>query len=150
MRRALVAVLVAVVFLPLTAQAQQWSADQQEVWEFEKACWASQDLEPTMACFNDDFLGWGIPSTVPTNKADRRPFFARSLETEETVFQYLKPVAIKVHGNVAIVLYLATYTTKNKATGEETTVTERWTDICLKEGNRWTWIADHGDKVGDN
>lgn len=150
MRRTVFAALALAVFLPLAAQAQQWTAAQQEVWEFEEACWATQDLEVAMACFHDDFVGWGTNSTLPTSKADRRPFFARSFETEDMVFLHLKPLSIKVHGDVAIVLYLATVTTKNKASGKETTVTERWTDICLKEGDGWTWIADHGGAIPNN
>ncbi|MHC4709067.1 MAG: Cif family virulence factor [Planctomycetota bacterium] len=90
------------------------TAAQQEVWEFEEACWAGQDLEALLPCFHDDYFGWSIGSPVPLSKEDRRPFFARSFETEETVFLHLKPLAVKVHGNVAIVLYLATTTTKNK------------------------------------
>ncbi len=150
MRRSVFAALALAVFLPLAAQAQQWTAAQQEVWEFEEACWATQDVEALMACFHDDFVGWGIGYPVPSSQADRRPFFARRFETEEIVFHYLKPLAIKVHGNVAIVLYLATSTTKNKATGEETTVTERWTDICLKGRDGWRWIADHGGVIPNN
>jgi ketosteroid isomerase-like protein len=153
MRRTVFAALALAVFLPLAAQAQQWTAAQQEVWEFEEACWATwatQDLEAVMACFHDDFLGWGIGNPVPASKADKRPFVARSFETEEIVFLFLKPLAINVHGNVAVVLFLATYTTKNKATGEETTVTQRWTDICLKDGDEWTWIADHGAVISQD
>ena len=167
MRRTLVASLALAVLVPLSAQAQQWTTEQQDVWEFEKACWEvfteprerdpdayrmqrAQALETIMACFHDDFVGWGMGRPVPTRKADRRPFFARSVETERTVFQHLQPLAINVHGNVAIVIYLATYTTRGlNAPHEEKTVTERWTDICLKEGNRWTWIADHGSLVSD-
>ncbi len=150
MRRSVFAALVLAVFLPLAAQAQQWTAAQHEVWEFEEACWASPNAEALLPCFHDDYLGWSIGSTVPLSKEDRRPFFARGFETEETVFLFLKPLAIKVHGNVAIVLYLATTTSKNKATGEETTVTQRWTDICLKDGDGWTWIADHGAVISQD
>ena len=150
MPRSLLTPLAVVIFMPLTAQAQEWTAAQQEVWEFEEACWASQDLEALMACFHDDFLGWGVGYPVPTSKADRGPRFARDLETEEMVYLNLKPLDVRVLDNVAIVLYLATYTSKNKATGKETTVTERWTDICLKEDNRWTWIADDGDLISTN
>ena len=150
MPRSLLIALAVVIFMPLTAQAQQWTAAQQEVWEFEETCWATQDLEALMACFHDDFLGWGVGYPVPTSKADRRPRFARDLETEDIVYLNLKPLDVRVLDNVAIVLYLATYTSKNKATGKETTVTERWTDICLKEDNRWTWIADDGGLISNN
>jgi len=110
MRRTTFTALALAVFLPLAAQAQQWTAAQQEVWEFEEACWASQDLEAIMACFHDDFLGWGIGYPVPTSKADRRPRFARDFKTEEIVYLNLKPLDVRVLDNVAIVLYLATYT----------------------------------------
>ena len=138
------------ITLPTTTQAQQWTPEQQEIWDFERSCWSAQALESIMRCFHDDFLGWGLGSTVPTSKADRRPFFARNLETEDQVFLSLKPLAITVHGDVATVLYLATYTNKNKATGKERTVTERWTDVCLRQGGRWLWIADHGVLVSES
>ena len=38
MRRTVFAALALAVFLPLAAQAQQWTAAQQEVWAFEEAC----------------------------------------------------------------------------------------------------------------
>ena len=144
MRRTVLATLAFSVFLPLAAQAQQWTAAQREVWEFEKACWAAQEMDVIMPCFHDDYVGWAIGSSVPLSKEDRQPFFARSFETEETVFLNLKPLAITMYENMAIVLYISTYTAKNKVTGEETTVTQRWTDVCLKEGDRWAYIADHG------
>ena len=49
MTRTVVAVLAIAVFLPLAAQAGQWTAEQQEVWEFEKACWEANDLEVTIS-----------------------------------------------------------------------------------------------------
>ena len=107
-------------------------------------------LEALLPCFHDDFVGWGVGSTVPTTKPDRRPFYARDFETSEIVFQYLKPISVMVEGNMAVALYLATVTRKNKATGEESTTTERWTDVLLKRDGRWAWIADHGAPVSDD
>jgi hypothetical protein len=132
------------------ALGEQWTAEQKEVWEFEKSCWDPKDVEKGMACFHDDYVAWGPGSPAPLNKADRRAFLARELETSEIVFLYLKPLSIQLHGNMAIVLYVSTVTVRNKATGEETTTTERWTDVCLKEGDRWTWVADHGGAIQGN
>jgi ketosteroid isomerase-like protein len=143
--------LVAIaVLLPHPARAQEWTAAQQEVWAFEEACWATQDPEAFMPCYADDFLGWGVGSTVPTRKADRRAFNARNFETEDIVFVHLQPLDVKVYDDIATVLYVATLTTKNKASGEETTVTQRWIDVCLKEDDRWAWIADHGVLISEN
>jgi len=143
--------LATLVLIPAAAtQAQDWSAAQQEVWAFEQACWETETLDVVMACFHDDFLGWGLGSTVPTTKADRAPFFARFIETEDRVFTHLQPLSVTVRGDVAIVLYIATSINENKATGKETTVTERWTDIAIKEDNTWSWIADHGVEIDDD
>ena len=147
MRRILGVVLAFVLVVPFTAQGQEWSAEQTEVWTWEVACWDSSALESTMACFHEDFVGWGVGSDSPTTKADRIPSFAESFETTERVSTDLKPLAITLHGNTAILVYQATTVTRNKETGEETTAQERWTDIALKEGGRWFWIADHGTAV---
>jgi hypothetical protein len=74
----------------------------------------------------------------------------RGFETEDLVFLYLKPLEIRMHGNVAVILYIATDTRKNKATGEETSSTAQWTDIAVKQGGKWKWIADHGTPVDDD
>ena len=137
--------------MPVTAQAQEMTRAQQEVWEWEQGCWATDiTLEDLMACFHEDFLGWGRGGSVPSSKANRHPFFARFFATNETVFLFLNPLSVKVRGDMAVILYLATYTTRNRSTDEETTVTERWTDVAIREGGSWYWIADHGTRVPSN
>jgi ketosteroid isomerase-like protein len=151
MKRIGVVVFALAVLLPITAQAQEWTTEQQEVWAWEQSCWESNDLEFSMTCFHEDFVGWGGGNfPAPTSKADRRATFARSFETTDVVWRFLKPLHIKVHGDVAVLIYIAVMTEKNKATGEETTSTELWTDIALKENGTWAWIADHGTPVEDD
>jgi hypothetical protein len=51
---------------------------------------------------------------------------------------------------MAVVTYVQTSKTKNNATDEVEYSTQRWTDVCLKEDGKWTWISDHGvDISGD-
>lgn len=148
MTRVGIVVLSVALFLPLAAQAQQWSAEQQEVWEFEKACWEAEDLEVILGCFHQDYVGWADQAlSTPLNKADRRVLIGRSYETEDLAWLFLKPLEIKVHGDMAVVLYVATGTNKNKESGEETQFTALWTDVLLKEGGSWAWIADHGSPI---
>ena len=129
------------------ARAQEWSRAQQEVWAFEQACWNDRTPEFVDKCFHADFQGWGVGSTVPTSKADRAVMSERSRATEDNVYLFLKPVAITVHGDMAVALYIATSTSRNKETGEETTVTERWTDVLVRDNGQWSWIADHGADI---
>ena len=133
--------------ISLPAAAQEWSRAQQEVWEFEKACWSDRTPQFTDKCFHSDFQGWGVGSTVPTSKADRAVMSERDRATEDNVFLFLKPLVITVHGNMAVALYIATSTSKNKTTGEEKTVTERWTDVLVTDNGAWSWIADHGADI---
>jgi ketosteroid isomerase-like protein len=150
MRRNVIAILVLAFFLPLTVQAQQWNAEQQEVWDVVEACFDTQDTEDLMACYHDDFVGWGLGNGVPVNKADKRAINARVLESSDNVWQHLKPLSIEVRGDVAIVLYVFSFVERNKATGEETTGTVNWTDIMVLVDDRWLWLADHGTRVEGN
>lgn len=147
MKRILGVVFAFVLMVPLSAQGQEWTAEQKEAWDWEVACWESDGLETTMACFHEDFIGWGVGSDSPTTKADRRPSFAASFETTERLSTDLNPLAITIRGTTAILVYEATTVTRNKETGEETTAVERWTDVAVKEAGKWFWIADHGSAV---
>jgi len=143
-----VALMAWMVSVP--AVAQDWSPAQQEVLEFEESCVGYRTPELDDSCFHDDFQGWGMDSTVPTNKADRLVMSARRRETSDTVYLLLKPISITVHGDMATALYIVTATSRNKVTGAETTVTERWTDVLVKDSGEWSWIADHGVDISMN
>jgi hypothetical protein len=150
MRRFVFAILALAFVLPLTAQAQQWNAEQQEVWDAVDACWDAPEVETYMACIHDDFVSWGTGSGVPANKTDVRPSVVRRFEIYEDVWSYMKPVSIDVRGDMAIVLYVSTYVQREKATGEETTTTTNWTEVFERNGNRWQLIVDHGTVVEPN
>jgi ketosteroid isomerase-like protein len=142
---------VFVVCLASPAAAQEWSAEQQDVWQNVQTYWdlsTKRDLEGFMAYFHEDFLGWDRGDWVPTNKADRRAVVKRNFETREIVWRTLKPVGIKVHGNVAIVHYFYT-TTSRGAEGDERTTAGYWTDILMKQGNKWVMIGDAGGATTD-
>ncbi len=151
MKRIVVGAFVLTVLLPLMVHAGEWTDMEKEVWAWETACWETQDLDVISACFHEDFVGWGDASLgVPTNHADRRAIHERDFASRETLGVILKPLSIKVHDNIAVVLYVATMTTKDKTTGEVSTSSQRWTDVAMKTDGTWAWIADHGGPVGDD
>lgn len=148
MKRIAIAVCAVAVLLPLAAHAGDWSAEQKEIWAWEQSCWQTNDVDTLMACFHEDFVGWGNTELgVPTNYNDRKAMFGQEFAAQETLSVYAKPLSIKIRGNVAAVLYVVTITRKDKGTGKETTSVERWTDIAMKENGKWSWIADHGSPV---
>ena len=150
MRRFVLAALALAFILPLSAQAQQWNAEQQEVWAALEACWDAQETEGFMACIHDDYVAWWPNQGVPMNRADARPLLGRNLEVSDVVWRYRKPLNIDVRGNVAIVIYVANYVTRNKTTGEESATTTNWTEVFERDGNKWLLLTDHGTEVGGN
>jgi ketosteroid isomerase-like protein len=142
--------LVSALLLPLTASAEDWTEEQKEVLAFEEACVTTKDVDEFAGCFHDDFVGWGQGYPVPTSKDDRSKTNADSFESFDSETLLFNPISVIVKGDMAIVSYLQTSKITNKATEEVEYSTQAWTDVCLKERGKWTWIADHGTDLTDD
>jgi ketosteroid isomerase-like protein len=142
--------LVSVLLLPIVAFAGDWSKEQQEVLEFEEACVSAKSADQLIDCFHEDFVGWGLGSTVPTSKADRVKFIVDAFENNDSETMLFKPISVIVKGNMAIISYIASDKTTNRTTQEVEYSTQRWTDVCLKEGGKWYWISDHGLDISND
>jgi ketosteroid isomerase-like protein len=153
MRHVSTVLALALVFAASPASAQEWSDEQMEVWRNVETYWelggAKEDLEGFLGYFHEDFLGWRRGDLFPTNKADRRVLAERFFETGESVLVLLKPLGIKVHGNVAIVHYFYSETIRDSEGTEESDY-GYWTDILMKQGNKWVMIADAGGSTANN
>jgi hypothetical protein len=147
MRRIVFAVLTVLFLLPITVQAQEWTSEQKEVWETVKACWTATDVEGMNACTHEDLVTWGLGNVIPLNKTDSGALTSRWFDTQEVVWSYYQPLNIDVRGDMAIVIYVHHWADKNRVTGEETTGSNNWTEVFVKEGNRWLLLADHGTRV---
>ena len=150
MRRILACALALMVLVPVTVQAQEWTAEQTEVWETLEACWTSTDVESQMACIHEDYFTWGVDNAVPLRKSDSHALTARWLDTEVPEWSHFQPLNIAVLGDMAIVHYVMHWADRNKATGERTSGIINWTEVFKKEGDRWLLLADHGTRVEGN
>jgi ketosteroid isomerase-like protein len=142
---ALVALLVG-LFSATIVKAEEWSAEQKEVWKNVEAYWAldaAGDTEGFMAYFHADYKGWDYDSPVPSSKDRTTKFVGHSHKTSKTLVYDIQPASIKVYGNVAFVHYFWTNILKD-AEGKEKRHSGRWTDILTKQGNKWVLIGDHG------
>lgn len=143
-------VLAVGLLLPLSVFGEDWTAAQQEVLAFEEACVTTNNVDELNACFHEDFEGWGMDATVPTTKADRKGIFENGFASFDADVLLFKPLSVIVKGNMAVVNYLTVAKITNKATDEVNYETQRWTDVCLKDGGKWTWIADHGVDISSD
>lgn len=128
----------------MLAFCEDWTTAQQEVLAFEEACITTKNADELIGCFHRDYVGWGLDSTVPQSKADVTKWIAHGFENFERESILFKPLSVIVKGNMAVVSYIDSGRTRNKATDEVEYYTERWTDVCLKDNGKWTWISDHG------
>ena len=135
--------LIMIASTPLFAQ-EEWSATQKDVWKNVEAYWAiyaQEDLEGYMAYYHTDYSGWSYQSALPSDKASVRKWMDHLMKTEKILIMEVKPAAIKIHGNVAIVHYFFDILWKERSSSG------RWTDILIKQGNKWVIIGDHGGRT---
>jgi ketosteroid isomerase-like protein len=144
-------VILMVTFFSAPIFAQEWSAEQKEVWENVETYWeldAKRDLEGFLGYFHEDYSGWFNLNAVPNDKDGVRKWLSHSFKTTQILVQDIMPVAIKVHGDMAIVHYYYSRLIK-EADGEEENINGRWTDILKKQGDKWVLIGDHGGPDDD-
>lgn len=148
----ILSLLASVALLSMPLQAQEWSEAQKAVWKNVETYWAlgaAQDLEGVMAYFHTDYLGWNDQDALPGDKTSTRKWFEHRLKTTKTLVQEIKPVGIKIHGNIAIVHYYFSTIIKD-AEGKEKSTSGRWTDILIKQGDKWVMIGDHVGQTSGN
>jgi ketosteroid isomerase-like protein len=125
---------------------QSWSKEQQGVWKNVQAYWAmygAGDLEGFLGYMHDDYLGWGMANPLPNSKADAEKWM-KPYWSKRTVTVYdIKPVGILVMGDMAVAHYYYSMMIKGED-GKEKNNSGRWTDVLMKQGDKWLLIADHG------
>ncbi len=110
------------------------------MWEFELQCLEMTGAERLAQCFHADYVGWPAGEPLPGDwqaLKDAQPFY------EEITFVSARPLSIKVYGDVAVVHYMSQWNTP-EADGTPRLTWDRWTDVAMKDGGRWSWIADAG------
>ncbi len=148
-RRALPVLIVAIALSIGGTFAQDWSAAQKDVWKNVEAYWdlaAKRDLNGFLSYFHDEYSGWSLRSPLPGNKELMKPWITHEFATTKEVLHSLQPVAIKIHGDIAIVHYYYSML-ETDAKNEEKATQGRWTDVLKKQGDKWVLIADHGGEA---
>jgi ketosteroid isomerase-like protein len=137
-------VLVALTAIP--SSAQEWSAAQKAVWDSVKAYTEAADrgdVEGYLSYLHEEYRGWPNAWPLPSRKADVRKVLGHFLKVETTELSWIEPVSIQIFDDVAIVNYYFGLHLKDEE-GKIRNTGGRWTDILLKQGDKWLLVADHG------
>jgi len=144
--------LLIILFSSVQLFGQEWSTEQKEVWKNVETYWdfsAKGDVEGFMSYVHDDYSGWSNSDALPDDKTSVRKYLSHAFRARKVLVQILKPVRIKIHDDVAIVQYYYTRLISDFE-GKEKDRSGRWTDILLKQGDKWHLIGDHGGSPTTN
>jgi hypothetical protein len=126
-----------------TASAQSWSPEQQEVWRLEELQWkmsAEKDLSWIDKMAHPNLSYWDAAQPGPQNRASLARWSRYDATNVTVLEQELFPIALTITGNIAVAQYRYSVARENYKKERET-VTGRYTDILVKEGGRWLFIA---------
>ncbi len=137
--------LLVVVFAAIAgaASAQTWSPEQQEIWRFEDLQWKmsmDKDTSWVEKMVHPNISAWEVDRPAPQNKASVAKWVRYSDASSTILEQEIFPISVTITGNVAVAQYTYVIVRENYKK-ERATATGRWTDVLIKDGGRWMFIA---------
>jgi ketosteroid isomerase-like protein len=141
---ALVIGVICIFVVP--ADSQTWSQEQLEVWKVIQDQWEAAKAKDTSwpeRFLHPSFLGWSNENPTPRDKSSTKRWEAYNSANSKTIEQELSPLSIVVVGSTAVAHYYFSTATENYK-GERQTSHGRYTDILVKVGDGWQFIAWHG------
>jgi len=145
------AALFAVIILGGSTSAQQWSAEQKDVWAGVEKYWEINNNDPLadLKYFDDSYLGWSYENEAPGTRdgvVKSKKYFSTKVKQQ---FNILTPARIWVNGDFAYVHYYYTQVSES-SDGKTNTEKGRWTDILMKKNGTWMLVGDHGGEIKKN
>jgi hypothetical protein len=125
------------------AAAQNWNAEQQEIWNFELQQWkmsAAEDLSWMESMVHPNISYWETGAPMPQDLAALNRWNRYSAANSATLEQGLTPISIVITGNVAVVNYYYQVAREDHDKTREM-VTGHYMDVLIKDGGRWKFIA---------
>jgi hypothetical protein len=138
-----VASLALCAYAGASAAAETWSADQQELWKLEQQQWkmaAAKDSSWIASMVHPNLHYWDTGSPMPRDKASLQHWNRYDSESSTVLEQELMPLSVTITGDVAVVQYYYMAARENYKKERET-VTGHYTDVLVKQGGHWMFLA---------
>lgn len=123
------------------AAAQQWDAQQTEVWTAVSDSW-NRNIDN--GAWHVDMVanayGWGGNSIVPNSLGDIQRNSSIFGAEGKVLNHRLSPVRISIHGDTAVAHYFAEVT-ENDHEGKRESTTERCSDTLVKHEGTWKFLG---------
>ncbi len=144
--RVIAACSLLLVGFAFSANAETWDAEQQAVWKLEQQQWkmsAAKDSSWIDTMVHPNLRMWEMGAPMPRDVASLRHWDRYQSGNSTTLEQELFPISATITGNIAVVQYRYMVARENYKKERET-VTGHYTDVLIKEGDNWKFIAWEG------
>lgn len=142
-RRLFLSFPIALALVASAASAQTWSTDQQDVWKVEDQQWkmaAAKDASWIDKMVYPSLSYWDTDQVAPQNKASLSRWNRYTSGNSTVLEQEIFPISMTITGNVAVAQYRYTVARENYKKERET-ISGRYTDILMKDGGQWKFLA---------
>ena len=136
---------------PLTSsKPDHWTDDQNSVWESLETHWdhlIHKRVDDFIKYIHPDFLGFGHESPINIDRPWLQKWVGFWTKTTEIVICELRPIDIKIHGDIAILQYFI-FTIEKNAEGAKRVI-RRYTMTWQRQPEHWVVIGSHNNLMND-
>ena len=140
-----IAICVVMAFT-VSAQAQDWSSAQKEVWKVVKTGWENWktgDVEASMELIHDKYQGWNADHPLPSSKAKIKEYYGMMKDYMQVTYFDISPARIMVTDNAAVAHYYFTfYAVYGGEKKMEKEIAGKNTEFYVKEKGKWLLLGD--------
>ncbi len=142
-RRLCLSFPLALALVASAAAAQTWSTEQQDVWKVEHQQWQmAKDKDATWMdkLVHPNLSYWDTDQVAPRGVASLKQWDRYSNANGTVLEQEIYPISMTITGNIAVAQYRYTAARENFKKDRETT-SGRYTDVLIKDGGQWKFLA---------
>ncbi|MCA9407887.1 MAG: nuclear transport factor 2 family protein [Candidatus Omnitrophica bacterium] len=129
---------------------KHWNEAQNNVWQCVEDHWnhlINKRVDDFIQYIHDDMVGYGHESPIPVDKPWLHKWVGFWTKSTDIVICELRPIDIRIHGDIAILQYLIFTIEKNVEGGKR--VIRRYTMTWKKQPERWVVIASHNNLMDE-
>ena len=130
---------------------EYWDKKQKEVWknlENHWECLLTGKIDGFLSFIHPEFIGYGHESPLPVDKPWLEKWVGFWAKSTKIVICELRPINLKVHGDIAILQYCI-FTIEQNQVDQGKRVIRRYTMTWKKQADRWVVIASHNNLMND-
>ncbi len=129
---------------------KDWSETQKDVWKCVETHWdhlIHKRVKDFLEYIHPDMIGYGHESPVSVDRPWLEKWVGFWTQTTQILICELRPMHIKIHGDIAILQYLIFTIEQGVDKGKR--VIRRYTMTWKKQGDKWVVIGSHNNLMNE-